>query len=53
MPYDVRPITRARLLDRWWNPEDRRAIVPKAFGWGWDLNLYEVGRRLRLVGRGR
>jgi hypothetical protein len=52
MPYDWRPPTWARVKERWWNPADRRVFTPKTYGWGYDLNLYELGRRLRLVGRG-
>jgi hypothetical protein len=43
---------RAGIKERWWNPADRRVFTPKTFGWGYDLNLHELGRRLRLVGRG-
>jgi hypothetical protein len=32
-----------------WNANDSRLLTPKAFGWGFDLNLYQVARRLRLV----
>lgn len=28
-----------------WNPEEPRLIVPRWFGWGWDLNF------ARLVGQ--
>jgi hypothetical protein len=35
----------ARLKQRWWNPAELRLMVPKVFGWGYDLNL------ARLVGR--
>ena len=49
LPYDWRRPTRARVKERWWNPADRRLLTPKAFGWGYDLNLYELGRRLRLI----
>ena len=48
LPYDWRPLTRARVRQRWWNPDDRRILTPKAFGWGYDLNLHEVACRLRL-----
>ena len=51
IPFDFRPLTRARLKERWWNPNDRRLLTPKAFGWGYDLNFYELARRLRLVRR--
>jgi hypothetical protein len=49
LPYDWRPPTWQRVKARWWNPADRRLFTPKAFGWGFDLNLYELARRLRLV----
>jgi hypothetical protein len=51
IPYDWRRPTWARLRSRWWNSEDRHLLTPKAFGWGYDLNLYEVAARLRLISR--
>ena len=48
LPYDLRRPTVARLKSRWWNREDHRIFTPKTFGWGYDINLAEVGRRLRL-----
>jgi Family of unknown function (DUF5808) len=48
IPYDWRRPTRQRIRERWWNPDDRRLMTPRAFGWGWDVNLYEAGRRLGL-----
>jgi hypothetical protein len=42
IPYDWRPPTTERIKARWWNPDDRRLFTPKAFGWGYDLNLYWV-----------
>jgi Family of unknown function (DUF5808) len=50
LPYDWRRPTWARFKSRWWNPSDRRLLTPKAFGWGYDLNLFELARRLHLVG---
>jgi hypothetical protein len=52
IPYDFRTPTWSRMRQRWWNPEDRRVFTPKMFGWGWDVNLYELLRRLGLAGRG-
>jgi hypothetical protein len=49
LPYDWRPPPLARLKQRLWNPDDRRLFTPKAFGWGFDLNLYQLLRRLRAV----
>jgi hypothetical protein len=51
IPYDWRRPTLARLKQRWWNPNDRRIITPKSFGWGFDLNLHELAARLQLVKR--
>jgi len=42
MPYDLRPPTVRRMRARWWNPHDPRLFTPKAFGWGYDLNLYRA-----------
>lgn len=51
IPYDWRPPTWQRVKQRWWNPNDRRLVTPKTFGWGFDLNLYELAARLRLKKR--
>ena len=48
VPYDWRRPTRARIKQRWWNPDDTQVIVPKAFGWGYDVNLASLAHRLRL-----
>ena len=50
VPYDWRKPTVERFKSRWWNTEDRRIFTPKVFGWGFDVNLAEVSRRLRLRG---
>lgn len=49
LPYDWRDPSRERLKKALWNPDDRRVIVPKTYGWGYTLNFYEIGRRLRLL----
>lgn len=48
-PYDFRKPTRARLRERLWNPDERRIIVPHAFGWGWTLNLHALLRWARVI----
>jgi hypothetical protein len=48
VPYDWRRPTVARTKSRWWNTESRVLFTPKAFGWGYDVNLAEAARRLRL-----
>ena len=45
IPYDWRRPSKARLKERWWNPDDPRLFTPKSFGWGWSINL------ARLFGR--
>lgn len=45
IPYDLRLSTIRNFKRRWWNSEDPRIIVPKAFGLGYDINLYQLKRR--------
>jgi hypothetical protein len=47
IPYDWRKPTAARVKSRWWNPNDRRIVTPRSFGWGFDFNLYWVAHPLR------
>ena len=42
IPYDWRRPTVERLKSRMWNPDDERLLMPRLWGWGWDLNLYWV-----------
>ena len=51
LPYDFRWPSLARFRERLWNPYDRRLFTPKAFGWGLDLNFYELLCRLGLKQR--
>ena len=51
IPFDWRIPTRRRLRERLWNPESRQVLVPKVYGWGWDVNFYELLRRVRLLPR--
>ena len=48
IPYDWRRPTAARVKSRWWNRDDRRIFTPKSWGWGYDVNVAELARRLRL-----
>jgi hypothetical protein len=52
IPYDWRRPTLERVRREVWNPQERRLLVPKAFGWGYGVNLAEVARRLGLQGNG-
>jgi hypothetical protein len=49
LPHDWRRPTRERLKRGTWDPEERQVLVPKVYGWGYGINLYEIARRLRLV----
>ncbi|HXT38123.1 MAG TPA: DUF5808 domain-containing protein [Chloroflexota bacterium] len=53
IPYDWRPPSMARIKQRSWNPNDRRVLTPKMFGWGYSINFYELGRRLGIIRPGR
>jgi hypothetical protein len=37
------------VASRWWNPDDHRLLTPKAYGWGYDLNLYWLVHPLRYI----
>ena len=47
IPYDWRRPTWKRIKRTMWNPRSRRILVPKAFGWGWDINFAALWARLR------
>jgi hypothetical protein len=49
VPYDFRPPTPERFIQRWWNPEDERVLTPHFFGVGWSVNLYQLSQRLKEV----
>ncbi|CAA9569949.1 MAG: hypothetical protein AVDCRST_MAG49-3494 [uncultured Thermomicrobiales bacterium] len=51
LPYDFRPPTVARMRAGLWDPGERRVLVPKAFGWGFDVNVHALLRRIRLIPR--
>jgi hypothetical protein len=47
------PLTRERARQAWWNANSRRIFSRMPVGWGYAINLYEVGRRLGLIRRSR
>ena len=49
IPYDFRAPTTERLLERIWNPNDERVLVPQVIGIGWTVNLYQLRRRAQLL----
>ncbi len=52
VPFEFRVPTPHRIRQRLWNPDDESVVTPQVFGVGWTLNLYQVARRLGLVGKG-
>jgi hypothetical protein len=46
VPYDLRPPTPDRVLERMWNPSGP-LVSPQVFGVGWTLNIGAVVARLR------
>lgn len=51
IPYDFRAPSWERVRERAWNPADQRLFTPKSFGWGYDINLYELLARLGVIRR--
>ena len=49
IPYDFRLKSWRRFRQRWWNKDDQRIIVPKAFGLGYDVNLYQLRKQQPLL----
>jgi hypothetical protein len=46
VPYNWTWPTLERLRHSVWNPDEPRAVVPKAYGWGYELNFAALRRRL-------
>ena len=51
LPYDWRRPTWSRVRERVWNPHDPHLLTPKSFGWGYDVNFYELLARMGIVRR--
>jgi hypothetical protein len=47
-PYNWNKPSWQAIKGRIWNPKDPRLFPPKAFGWGWTINLYQLFRLLGL-----
>jgi Family of unknown function (DUF5808) len=45
IPYDFRLPTWKKLKSHYWNPDDDRIFIPRAFGVGWDINFYRFKER--------
>ena len=39
LPFDWRRPTASRFRRTLWNRDSRRFFVPKAYGWGYDINF--------------
>jgi len=52
MPYDWRAPTSERIRERLWNKNSHKLFTPKVFGWGYDINFYELfhHRKVLLAG---
>jgi hypothetical protein len=46
IPYDFRPPTLERLVQRVWNPDDPRVVTPPVWGIGWAVNVFQLWRKL-------
>lgn len=46
VPYDFRFPTVDRVRRSFWNPDDDRIVLPRAFGIGWSVNAAAVLKRL-------
>jgi hypothetical protein len=38
-----------KIMRNYWNPDDDRVFPPKVFGIGWDVNFYQVYRRMGVL----
>jgi len=46
IPYNWKRPTREDVRKGVWNPDDRRILTPKKYGWGYGINLAALARRL-------
>lgn len=51
VPFEFRVPTIQRVRERLWNPDNDSLFTPHVFGVGWSLNLYQVLKRLGVVGK--
>jgi hypothetical protein len=49
VPFDFRRPTARRIAHRWWNLLDRRWLVPRTWGIGWDVNFGAIAVSLGVV----
>jgi hypothetical protein len=46
VPYDFRPPTVDRVLDKVWDPGNPSIMAPTVWGVGWSINLYRLAHPL-------
>lgn len=51
LPFDWHRPTWFPVKERAWNLHDPRLLTPKSFGWGYDINFYELLARMGIVRR--
>ena len=49
VPYDFRMPTIERLKESYWNPYERRILMPEVFGIGWAINFYALLENLGVI----
>ena len=49
MPYDWRLPNRKKFKERLWNKDNHTLFTPKAFGWGYSINFYELIYRRKIL----
>ena len=51
IPYDFRIPTMERIKESYWNPYERRVLMPEVFGIGWAINFYTLLENLGVIKR--
>jgi len=49
IPYDFRIPTIERFKEAYWNPYERRVLIPEVFGIGWAINFYRLLENVGLI----
>ena len=49
LPFDWRTPSWRRIKANIWNPHGDRIVVPKSFGWGYEVNVHALLRKLGLL----
>jgi hypothetical protein len=49
IPYDFRVPTIERFKEAYWNPYERRVLIPEVFGIGWAINFYRLLENVGII----